>query len=375
MSSSQPPPVKTIILTFDGTSNEFGDHNTNVVRFFSLLRKDQPWNQVIYYQPGIGTYLAQGSGYSSLAMWYLKQVDKWLGWYLAAHIMDGYRFLMRNYRPGDKICLFGFSRGACTARCLAGMLNKVGLLINYNDQQIEFAYKRYLDTSENGEERAKKFKKHFSVECEVRFLGVWDTVSSIGLRNLRHIPYTSGNKAVKIFRQALALDEWRRKYRPDFWFTVPEKTRKPGTADGFVRKDQNETNVLEVWFAGNHSDIGGGYDPDESEGNTSNPSLVWMLNQILQTQVPIFFNKNAILDSQQWLGAEELPKEDKPRIDVLAGFRPVYSRFTTKTPVRAPLHDEFRGNFAPIWWIIEVLSCGWFPVRRIEGHLHLYRKG
>ncbi|KIO25635.1 hypothetical protein M407DRAFT_25012 [Tulasnella calospora MUT 4182] len=375
MPSSQPPPGKTIILTFDGTSKEFGEHNTNVVRLFSLLEKRQPWNQVVYYQPGIGTYLSRGSGVSSLARWYLKQVDRCLGWYLGAHIMDGYRFLMRNYRPGDTVCLFGFSRGGYIARCLAGMLNKVGLLINYNDQQIEFAYKRYLDTSENGEELARKFKKYFSIECEIQFLGVWETVSSIGLHNFGYLPYTSKNKAVKIFRQALALDEWRREYRPDFWFTVPEKTRERGTENGFVSIAENETNVLEVWFPGNHSDIGGGYYSDEWEGNTSNPSLVWMLNQILMTKVPIFFDTDAIKDSEQWLRAEIQPTKKKPRIDVLAGFQPVYSRFTAETPVRTSLNDEFRGNLAVLWWIIEVISCGWFPVRRIDGHLHLYRKG
>lgn len=105
-------------------------------------------------------------------------------------VMGGYRFLMENYTAGDHICLFGFSRydftdnilcagltppyrGAYTARCLAGMLHKVGLLPKSNEEQISFAYKRYKDTSDTGKRRAKGFKAAFSRTVSINFIGVW----------------------------------------------------------------------------------------------------------------------------------------------------------------------------------------------------------
>ncbi|KAG8876165.1 hypothetical protein FRB97_004372, partial [Tulasnella sp. 331] len=114
---------RTLILCFDGTTNEFGTDNTNVIKLFQLLKKDDPGTQLVYYQPGIGTYERPGTTMGI----YLKIseiLDEAFAWYLDAHIMGGYSFLMQHYRKGDRICLFGFSRGAYTARSLAGMLHK-----------------------------------------------------------------------------------------------------------------------------------------------------------------------------------------------------------------------------------------------------------
>ncbi|KAG8951723.1 hypothetical protein FRC04_005744 [Tulasnella sp. 424] len=115
---------KTIILAFDGTANKFCPHNTNIIRLFSLFEKRKPNEQVLYYQPGIGTYLAEGAAWSPTMKGMMEMLDSVFAWYLDIHIMDGYRFLMKHYNEGDTVCMFGFSRGAYTARCLAGMLNK-----------------------------------------------------------------------------------------------------------------------------------------------------------------------------------------------------------------------------------------------------------
>ncbi|KAG9041001.1 hypothetical protein FS837_012854 [Tulasnella sp. UAMH 9824] len=203
--SSSPPPPKTIILTFDGTDNEFCDTNTNVIRLFSLLQRGEPWKQVVYYQPGIGTWMRTSVAPPKYKAELLKPSDQ---------ILDGYRFLMRNYRVGDK----------------------VGLLINYNDQQIEFAYKRYLDTSEGGDD-------HNFTSRRV-LMGPRDTVSSIGLHR-PHLPYTSENNAVKILRQALALDERRVKYKPDLWSVVPEASGE----QAFPARGEAVTNVLESLYS------------------------------------------------------------------------------------------------------------------------------
>lgn len=114
---------RTVIICLDGTGDRFDGDNSNVVHFVSCLKKHNPTEQVTYYQSGIGTYdkggLKNGIG---------AALDMAVGSGLGIHIKDAYRFLMQTYREGDKICLFGFSRGAYTVRCLAGMLHKVGLL-------------------------------------------------------------------------------------------------------------------------------------------------------------------------------------------------------------------------------------------------------
>lgn len=95
--------------------------------------------------------------------------------YLDAHITGGYSFLMNNYRNGDKISIFGFSRGAYTARALAGMLTKVGLLPKDNIEQVPFAWKLYTQSS-TGELAGKSvedYRKMFSRTVEIEFLGIW----------------------------------------------------------------------------------------------------------------------------------------------------------------------------------------------------------
>jgi uncharacterized protein (DUF2235 family) len=126
-----------------GTGDKFDGDNSNIVHLVSCLKKDHP-SQVTYYQSGIGTYDGGGlsNGLSAAA-------DMAVGSGLGVHIQDAYRFLMQTYREGDKICLFGFSRGAYTARCLAGMLHKVGLLPAHNMAQLPFAYHFYkMDSAE-----------------------------------------------------------------------------------------------------------------------------------------------------------------------------------------------------------------------------------
>lgn len=93
--------------------------------------------------------------------------------YLNAHVMGGYSFLMDNYRNGDKISIFGFSRGAYTARALAGMLTKVGLLPKDNVEQVPFAWTMYTNTDKTGEALAQGFRKTFCRTVKIEFLGVW----------------------------------------------------------------------------------------------------------------------------------------------------------------------------------------------------------
>ncbi|KAG8959425.1 hypothetical protein FRC05_007819, partial [Tulasnella sp. 425] len=273
-------------------------------------------------------------------------------------------FLMENFEAGDKICLFGFSRGMYTARCLAGMLHKVGLLPKSNEEQIPVAYNTYKDTTPGGKQAAKGFKAAFSRNVCIGFLGVWDTVSSVGVLS-RHLPFTASNTIVKTFRHALTLDEHRAKFEPNPWHRAapsaaaakndpdkgtPVSPTRPGNfferisdgvkqeaakfgeavesvvgdvVEGKIRKrrvlrkrtvfsvdsdaiddghDDDKyhghvaTDVKEVWFAGCHADVGGGSVSNNRENTLANPSLMWMVNEIIATQAPILFKPYAFAD-------------------------------------------------------------------------------
>ncbi|KAH7097526.1 hypothetical protein BKA62DRAFT_833227 [Auriculariales sp. MPI-PUGE-AT-0066] len=218
MSATELNPGRTLVLCFDGTSNEFDGDNTNVVKLLALLRKDQPHKQLVFYQPGIGTFAKPGI-FSPLMLWIAQMVDMAIAWYLDEHVLGGYMFLMQNYRAGDKIVMFGFSRGAYVVRALAGMLHKVGLLPPGNLHHAPFAYKLYRSNDKLGFERSAAFKRCFTPAqpVEIEFLGLWDTVASVGMITPRRLPFTSSNSTVRTFRHALSLDERRARFRPTLW--------------------------------------------------------------------------------------------------------------------------------------------------------------
>ncbi|KAJ4487043.1 hypothetical protein C8J55DRAFT_558127 [Lentinula edodes] len=206
---------RTLVLCFDGTGDQFDEDNSNVVNLFSLLKKDDPSQQLVYYQSGIGTYTIPQIAQPWMAKLH-KAADMMVGIHLNAHVMTGYEFLMQNYKIGDKICIFGFSRGAYTARALAGMIHKVGLLPRHNHQQVPFAYKMYTREDETGWRLSTAFKKSFSIDVDIDFLGLWDTVGSVGIIPKR-LPFTSSNISVRCFRHALSLDEHRARFVPGLW--------------------------------------------------------------------------------------------------------------------------------------------------------------
>ncbi|KAG9023382.1 hypothetical protein FRB95_013185 [Tulasnella sp. JGI-2019a] len=350
-------PRKTMILCFDGTGNSFDDENTNIVRLFSALDKTRTDKQICYYQPGIGTYVTTTSSWSPLRQKFTMLMDEGFAWYLDAHIMGGYRFLMENWEEGDKICLFGFSRGAYTARCLAGMLQKVGLLPRHNEEQVAFAYKKYTDVTKGQEIRASGFKAAFSRDIVIDFVGVWDTVASVGIFS-KHLPFTASNHIIKSFRHALSLDEHRAKFKPNPWHraaptvsatdydpecgsAVLEPPDRPNmlhrledavvdgihqisdrhihtephhkteitsaSADPYEMAVDPEadmgaqaTSVREIWFAGCHADVGGGSVSNNTANSLANPSLKWMVNEILDSSkdLGIYFKPNAFEEIQ-----------------------------------------------------------------------------
>ncbi|TIA89608.1 hypothetical protein E3P81_02861 [Wallemia ichthyophaga] len=206
---------RTIILCLDGTGDQFDGDNSNVVRFFRCLKKDEPSKQLVYYQAGLGTYTTTRSA-NPITTRLSAIGDVTIGSGLGHHIRDAYAFLMENYTKGDKICMVGFSRGAYSARGLAGMLQKVGLLPKGNREQVGFAYHMFKDNSDEGWKMSQLFKETFSIKVNIHWIGAWDSVSSIGFIP-RDLPFHKSNNAVKNFTHAVALDEHRAKFKAGHW--------------------------------------------------------------------------------------------------------------------------------------------------------------
>ncbi|KAG6830532.1 hypothetical protein H0H92_000204 [Tricholoma furcatifolium] len=312
---------RNIILCFDGTGNKFGEvsrfvkngkgeltlflqTNSNVVRFFHALVKDNHKQQLVYYQPGIGTYNKR-QFFTRTASTIASAIDQGVALHINDHVKEGYQFIMQNYRKGDEISLFGFSRGAHTARVVAGMLYKIGILPAHNDQQLDFAFSVYQTTGNEGYDLSKEFKQTFAMPVTVEFVGVWDTVSSVGIIPRSH-PYTSVNYAVKHFRHALALDERRARFRPNVW-NEPTLNREQELdvdepdvefpATGVSRDDWSYTppdrdvcDVEEVWFSGCHADVGGGSHDNKVQESLSYIPLRWMIKECLLGGTNILFD-------------------------------------------------------------------------------------
>lgn len=249
---------KNIVICCDGTGNEFGEANSNVVKLYKTLIRDP--SQIAYYHPGVGTMGARNA-LTRIAKWWTRTIGLAFGYGISDNIADAYQFLMRTFEDGDKIYVFGFSRGAYTARALCGMLHIVGLLTEGNEGLIPYAI-RMIKRKKIDFRVAADFHNTFSGDCKPHFVGVWDTVSSVGwVYNAVHFPFTRATKNddFHIVRHAVSIDERRAFFRENS-FGTPANPRQ---------------DLLEVWFAGVHSDVGGSY--AESESQLSKLALRWMI--------------------------------------------------------------------------------------------------
>jgi hypothetical protein len=238
----------------------------------------------------------------------------------SAIVADAYRYLMDLYADGDRVYLFGFSRGSYTARTLAGLLHMYGLLCPGNDGLIPYIthmFARKTREAAGMQETltvAENFKATFSRDCPVYFEGLWDTVSSVGwISRPVVIPFSARNPSMHIGRHAISIHERRCYYRQNLW--------------GAPFKGQD---IKQVWFAGVHSDIGGSY--PESESGLSKVTLEWMLHEADAAGVKIDYRKAAIV-----LGKTPAPEP----------WMPKYISPDEKADIHRSLHSA--------WWILEML--------------------
>jgi uncharacterized protein (DUF2235 family) len=298
--------TRNLILCLDGTSNQYSATNTNVIKLYAMLDRARN-DQLSYYQPGIGTIPPPGV-WGRFKSWFVTRLDLAIAWLLSQHVTDAYRFLMRYYQDGDSVFIFGFSRGAYTARAVAGMLYKVGLLTQGNEELIPFAWDIFK--REDDRTLADGFRKTFCRPVQVHFLGLWDTVSSVGWAWApKHFQFTQNNPGVNIVRHAVALDERRAYFVQNLWGNQPP------------------TDIEQVWFPGVHCDIGGGY--AENESGLSAIALKWMVGQA----------ETAGLFINQQMKATVLPQRDVPGANYVAPC------------AGGPLHESLKGW----WWLAEFI--------------------
>lgn len=272
---------RNLLVCLDGTHNEPETGATNVARLYAMAVKDG--EQLVYYDPGVGTMGAR-SAITRAGKAMTRFAGLVVGYGIKDNIEEAYHWLMENYKAGDRIFIVGFSRGAYTALALAGMLRTVGLLRPGADNLVPYAMKLYAQhgkrqPTKDDEEKFWRVRDDFNTnfgntefnrfDRHVAFLGLWDTVKSVGWLNARarfeqaRWPFTRIVPNVATGRLALAIDEKRRFYA-EYRFDRDEVAKRAG--------------LREMWFAGVHSDIGGGGDPRDGHG-LSDIALGWMADE------------------------------------------------------------------------------------------------
>lgn len=269
---------KNIVICCDGTGEKLDVHRTNVARLVSLMKSDDPDAQMSWYDPGVGTLPATGA-LTWLSQRLTLEVGLWLGYGLVDKIELAYGFIVDHYVNGDSIYLFGFSRGALTVRAVGGLLHRIGVLRHEGKNLIPYAlelYKQHYTWLNDSKQRerfqgvVREFREIFCWQglVDIKFLGLWDTVKAFGFFWPKSLPHLRHNPDVRTVRHALALNEHRREFLPTSW----------GGLDNYIEERvPAHQDVKEVWFAGDHSDVGGGH--CEEESGLSWLSLKWMINE------------------------------------------------------------------------------------------------
>jgi uncharacterized protein (DUF2235 family) len=254
---------KRLAIFLDGTWNE-SDDNTSVWRLRSLCaaRDETGVAQQIYYDRGVGTEFGE------------KLAGGLFGAGIDLNVRKAYEWLVENYEDGDDIFIFGFSRGAFTARSLAGMISICGLLEPGSPLGVGQLYERYQRVNRNHEsirqllaakqggkiltDREETWVVTFSRPIAITMIGVWDTVAALDLPGIgAHEfldPYLR-HDMLNAF-QALAIDENRHRFAPTLWTqSSPEQDGPPKISRDFAQVEQR-------WFVGAHANVGGGYASD-----------------------------------------------------------------------------------------------------------------
>jgi uncharacterized protein (DUF2235 family) len=266
---------RNLILCCDGTNNSLDSPPTNVRHLSELAAIADETRQRVFYDAGVGVDAGPGMR-TRIGAAFSRWSGSAFGTGLVENVEQAYRELIHQYREGDRVFLFGFSRGAYTVRVIAGLLHNYGLLRKENESDAAHVVKSFQQLYpprgtgfENGLatpeqqarfDEARRIRNMRSVPCPVHFMGLFDTVSSLGWAwDPKTFPNTMTMPNVKILRHAMALDERRAKFRTNR-----------------IRLIENADH-RQMWFAGVHSDVGGGYAAPRDR--LSRVPLRWMLRE------------------------------------------------------------------------------------------------
>jgi Uncharacterized alpha/beta hydrolase domain (DUF2235) len=276
--------ARQLIVCCDGTNNNMtGRRNdTNVAQLCELLSPDAN-DQMLYYDPGVGN--VGGLPGATLIEQIKSRAERIAGLAFGTgiyeNIAEAYRFLMRNWRVGDDIYLYGFSRGAFTVRSVGGLVTQFGILRPEMDVMVPTLLNLYFLSPKARKQNFDLIKTQISQlfagaearQAAVHFVGVWDTVASVGApvpflkKEITAAPTIVGKRFTHV-RQALALDEHRTTFKPRL-YDIEEKS-----------KYRAEQSIEQVWFSGSHCDVGGGY--ENGQAGLSQQTLLWMMQQSAQ---------------------------------------------------------------------------------------------
>jgi hypothetical protein len=265
-----------LALFFDGTWNA-PDDKTNAFTLSNLSLQDA--DQKVKYIIGVGAAPVRGL---------FGMADRLLGGAfgdgLSENIKLGYTWLCQNFEPGAKIYVVGFSRGAYSARSLAGLVRKCGILRDSSDAEVDAAYAIYRDDTPATDPKTADFRATHSVETDIEFVGVWDTVGELGIPlggvtipgfagHYKFHDTTLGNTTRAAYH-AIAANEFRSLYAPTLWTEAPDDTP---TRDPSMPVEQR-------WFMGAHANVGGGYTSPPLNPEDLLPSIpaAWLLDMAVK---------------------------------------------------------------------------------------------
>ena len=270
---------KKLAIFCDGTWSQASAERTNVVRLFEALepadKSKPPIPQLAFYGKGVGTRMEE------------KIRGGAFGYGISENIKAAYSFIVSNFESGDEIFLFGFSRGAFTARSVAGLIRNIGVLKREKLHLIDEGYDKYRDKSPewapDGAEAVTFRKEHSHPDESIAFIGVWDTVGALGapfgliagwiVDKIFHTSFhdTKLSSWVKSAYHALAVDERRWPFRPNPWELNAEHRQR--NADAV--KARKIPCYEQRWFPGVHSNVGGQY-PNKGLADLA---LEWMADR------------------------------------------------------------------------------------------------
>ena len=324
--------MRNLVICCDGTNNEFGEQNTNVVRLVQVLNRE-PFKQRLYYDPGVGT-LPEPGAWGKMRKWWSQVRGLAFGAGLNWKVQEAYTYIMNIWEPGDRLFLFGFSRGAYTVRVLAGMLYGVGLLPRGSVNMVPYAMRLFKGVRDERKEGGgaqywadlcDRFRWTFARpttatdderHCHVHFLGVWDTVSSVGwVWDPAKFPYTARNPGIDVIRHAVSVDERR-------WFFRQNLMNMANRAPSEPNQD-----LVEVWFSGVHCDVGGGYPP--------------------------LFSNNPAVYSELWREPFDWLRSEAEKAGLYVDPRRLRAVQDTYVPTPSPWMDPQHESLRGPWWIAQ----------------------